>query len=397
MQGYYFTFASLIASQIFFELGFNYVITQIVAHESIGVKLNESGHLNGDKKNVDRIYSLLKLVRRLYLFIAISFFTLLTIIGVKFFSTQGALDLSTWMYPWLMHVFFTSIIVFLGPYMAVVEGFGRVAEVAKLRLFQSIVGYSLFFALMVLGYDLYAVPAVSCSYAIFGLVWLLKKYKVWLLGLQISCKYVISWRKEIFPFQWKIALSWISGYFIFQLFTPLLFANQSADVAGAFGLSMSIYNTMLGLAMGWVTAKSPLMGKYIAEKKRVKLNRLFKSIIFKSAVLNIITGLSFIVFVYILKINGFSLVDRILPIDSLIILMFISVVNQLVFSMAAYMRAHKEEPMLLNSICVAVLVAFSVYFLSYVSAYLVLIGYLCILVLIALPWTYFIFKRYFYE
>ena len=41
----------------------------------------------------------------------------------------------------------------------------------------------------------------------------------------------ISYMKEIFPNQWKIALSWVSGYFIFHFFNPVLFA-EGPVVAG---------------------------------------------------------------------------------------------------------------------------------------------------------------------
>ena len=44
--------------------------------------------------------------------------------------------------------------------------------------------------------------------------------------------------QEIFPFQWKIALSWISGYLIFQLFNPVLFATEGSKIAGQMGMTM---------------------------------------------------------------------------------------------------------------------------------------------------------------
>ena len=43
----------------------------------------------------------------------------------------------------------------------------------------------------------------------------------------------VAWRREILPFQWRISVSWMSGYFIFQLFTPMLFTNQGAVAANA--------------------------------------------------------------------------------------------------------------------------------------------------------------------
>ncbi len=45
----------------------------------------------------------------------------------------------------------------------------------------------------------------------------------------------ISWRREVWPFQWKIAVSWLCDYFIFQLFTPVLFAFRGPVEAGQDG------------------------------------------------------------------------------------------------------------------------------------------------------------------
>ena len=55
-----------------------------------------------------------------------------------------------------------------------------------------------------------------------------------LLALVSGATEKISWRKEVFPMQWKIALSFMSGYFVFQLFTPVLFHYQGAEVASQF-------------------------------------------------------------------------------------------------------------------------------------------------------------------
>ena len=57
-QGFYYTFASILAIQVFFELGLNGIITQFVAHEI--ALLNEVGNIyEGNEANLSRIASLL--------------------------------------------------------------------------------------------------------------------------------------------------------------------------------------------------------------------------------------------------------------------------------------------------------------------------------------------------
>lgn len=59
-----------------------------------------------------------------------------------------------------------------------------------------------------------------------GSYYMVTKYKKTFLIKLIKEKtgdFRVSWKTEIWPLQWRIALSWLSGYFIFQLFTPILF------------------------------------------------------------------------------------------------------------------------------------------------------------------------------
>src|ERR1035437_9872245 len=74
----------------------------------------------------------------------------------------------------------------------------------------------------------------------------------------------VHYRAEIFPYQWKIALSWISGYFIFQLFNPVLFATEGAVVAGQMGMTLAALNGVQSLSMAWITTKVPLFSGLIA-------------------------------------------------------------------------------------------------------------------------------------
>jgi hypothetical protein len=75
--------------------------------------------------------------------------------------------------------------------------------------------------------------------------------------------------------QWRIALSWVSGYFIFQLFTPVLFAYQGAVVAGQMGMSLSIATALNTLALAWINTKAPMFGLLIARGEFAALDRLF--------------------------------------------------------------------------------------------------------------------------
>src|SRR5689334_17769121 len=47
-QGYYYTFGSLVAVQIIFELGFSFVILQMASHERARLSISEDCEITGD-------------------------------------------------------------------------------------------------------------------------------------------------------------------------------------------------------------------------------------------------------------------------------------------------------------------------------------------------------------
>lgn len=397
-QGYYFTFSSLIALQVFFELGFNYVVVQMVGHEMANVSIDKFGRLDGQKSSVFRIYSLIILLKKWYLVISTLFFILVFSAGLYFFYYNGNLPLSSWLPAWTLLVLFSSINLFISPLLAVLEGIGFVGQVATIRLLQSIVGYGLFFILIILKFGLISIFLISGVAALFSFVWIKKNYRHILFERELDTSFQgerISWKREIFPFQWRIALSWLSGYFIFQLFSPMLFIHQGAIEAGKIGLTLQVFSTMLALSMSWMTAKSPVMARLVAEKRRIELNTLFRSLLVKSGFLNLIMSLLFFGLVLTLKNYGFNISERVASIDIILMLCFTSIINHAVFSMAFYMRSHKEEPMIWNSLIVGILTLLLIYYFSKISVFLTIASYSLVMTIVCLPWCFLLFRRYY--
>lgn len=396
-QGYYFTFSSLIATQVFFELGFNSVIVQMVGHEMAGLNYTCTGQLKGNVYNLGRMTNLIELLKRWYSTIAILFFIAISVIGFYFFTINGALPLNKWLPVWLLLVFFSALNLFFSPFLAVIEGMGLVGHVARVRLIQSIIGYGGLFFMLYINAGLFAIPFISGSACISSCVWLYKKHRVLFFS---SCKNnhtlteKISWQHEIFPFQWRIALSWLSGYFIFQLFSPLIFANQGEIEAGRIGLTLTIFTTMLSLSMSWVTAKSPTMAKLIAQNNFQELNILFKSVTLKSGAVNLLITTLFVMSVLFFKKINMPVVDRLANTHILFLLLIVSVANHLIFSTATYMRAHKVEPMTWNSVGTGLLIAPIVYYASKINSTATIAGYAAVILFVCLPWTMIIFRKF---
>jgi O-antigen/teichoic acid export membrane protein len=396
-QGYYYTFGSIIAIQIFFELGLNSIITQYVAHEMAHLQWDDKMELQGDEQYKSRLASLLHFCVKWFSFLAIGLFFTLLVAGYIFFTKYNSRSLIDWKGPYVILCLTTSCFLVIDPILAFLEGLSKVKEVARFRLVQQTTYIVLVIVLLVSGFKLYSGAIASFMSFVSVLVMLLSSSFVKLMSriYKLKSTWIVSYKKEIFPYQWKIALSWVSGYFIFQFFNPILFATEGPVVAGQMGMTVNALSGVLSLSMSWIYTKVPAFSNFISLKKYVDLDKLFFKSFYQSLVINILGVITFFAIVEGLRYYHFPLGNRFLSSYPLLCLCSTFIFNQMIFSMAVYLRSHKTEPLLMQSIALAVLSFLSTIFLG--KAYGVVgvtAGYMSIMLLVSLPWVTVIFNKF---
>lgn len=399
-QGYYYTFGSILAIQIFFELGFTGIITQYVAHEAVHLHWNKDDLCveNSETIHLARLSSLLRLVIKWFTVAACVLFVVLAIAGWLFFSAnQSNGDLTNWWIPWLLLCFTTSLGLFISPILAFLEGLGKVKEVAKIRLTQQTVQIITNLSLLAIGCKLFSNPiAVMGGLVVTGLWIVISNYQKWfrLVYKTYNPQYVISYKNEIFPYQWRIALSWISGYFIFQLFNPVLFATSGAIVAGQMGMTLAVLNGISSLSMSWVTTKVPLFSGLIAQRDYKILDKVFNKTKIQLLFICICGLLVFVVGVYLFDFFHYPIRNRFLEWFPLILMCFTVFINQLVFSWATYLRCHKKEPFLAQSVTMGILCCLSTIIFGKLYGVIgITIGYAFLTIFVGFPWAFKIYKN----
>lgn len=396
-QGYYYTFGSIIAIQIFFELGLNGIITQYAAHETAHLQWTSNTLLSGDEKHFSRLSSLLHFCVKVYSHISIILFIILEVSGYVFFTKYHHGDvIVSWRTPWTLIAFTTSLMFLVNPFLAFMEGLGKVKEIAKLRFFQQLFYVVAIGITLSLGGKLWSLGIASfVSFIVLfcGLIFSYRK-KILYTIFEAKREWTIGYWKEIFPYQWKIALSWVSGYFIFQLFNPVLFAVDGPVVAGQMGMTLTALNGISSLSMSWITTKVPTFSSFIALKDYKNLDGLFNKTVKQLSVINFSALIVFILAIYILSLLNIPVAKRFLPVFLIILLSAVIFVNQFIFSWATYLRCHKQEPFLINSIVSGVFCGLSTIILGKLyGLYGIVVGYTCISILMGLPWGYLIFKN----
>lgn len=399
-QGYYFTFSSVLALQIFFELGLNVVLSQVVAAQMGNLYWVENGVLSGDTVTLQRLGSLVGVVSNIYRVLAIVFFVVVGMGGVFFFSVNTHGEAQGWLISWWLLVGFTAGNLYCSPLMAITEGVGKVGQVARMRMVQSIFGYILAWVAMSAGLGLLAVPFISGSLLLGSLIWLSREGR-FLKELKKNAPLDnplvsrINWRIEIFPFQWRIAVSWMSGYLIFQLFNPVIFAYYGPVEAGRVGLGLTVFGSLVGLSMSWVNAKAPEFARLIGLSEKAKAQKLFKKQFIVSGLMNLILSGVLVFAISLGNVFEMPKMDRLPSLNVVICLALVSVANHVIFSFAIYMRSHREEPMLLPSLVTGLVMLAVVVLAGKHSIFMTMALYASVTVFLALPWTVMLFyKRY---
>lgn len=357
-QGYYYTFASILAMQIFFELGMSYVVMQFASHEMANLSWVEDKYIQGDIKAKGRLRSLLILVMKWYAVIAILVVLVILPIGIFFFSINHERDSVNWLFAWTFLVMSSAVNIFIAPTLSILEGCGRILEIAKLRMYQGIFGSVVSWVVLTQGGGLFSLPSMSLTYALVAIIWLQNTKKTFLIKLikEKTGDFRVSWKTEIWPLQWRIALSWLSGYFIFQLFTPILFYYHGAAEAGKMGLSISIANALMSVAVAWISTQAPSFGTLIAKKDYINLDLIFKTTLAHSLFVMILLALVLCIANYLLHEMGVKFSSRVLDPLPFALLIGATVLNYVTYAQSTYLRAHKQEPFLVISLVSAVLI-----------------------------------------
>ncbi len=392
-QGYYYTFASLLAMQVLFELGMSYVVMQFASHEMANLSWSVDGTIEGGRQAKSRLRSLLLLVTKWYGAISAIIVVVIIPIGWWFFTVNYDKATVEWQAAWIWLVLVAAISIFIMPILAFLEGCGRVTEVAQLRMFQNITGSLAAWVLLASGGGLLAMPAMSSGMAVVAIIWLWRSKKSFLMNLLFHEGGAgIKWKTEIWPLQWRIALSWLSGYFIFQLFVPVLFAYRGPVEAGQMGLSFSLASALISVAMAWMGTKAPRFGTLVAMKDYPNLDQLFKLTFTRSLAVMALLGAMLCAANYIVHMKSFGFASRLLDPLPFTLLILATIMNYVTFAQSAYLRAHKQEPFLLISLVSAGLIAVLTFLLGKNHGAMgIMAGYFGVCLTVGLGWGSLIF------
>ena len=395
-QGYYYTFFSMVALQIVFELGFSFVILQLAAHERATLTFRHDGSLEGDSIAHSRLASVLQKCTRWYSAAAALMVATLLPAGMYFFSSHQRVGvIVAWQAPWTLLVVAAALTLQLDSVCMFLDGCGFVAQLSAMRLGQAILGSSLAWTAIATHHGLYAPAMIIFANATGQAVFLfrpkIRRLIVSLLRHNVV-EHSVSWQHEIWPFQWRIAITWLSSYFIVQLINPVLFAYQGPVAAGRMGMSLSIATSIGSVGLAWMSTKASPFGTMIARRETAALNALFFRTLWQSTAIITTAAVGFFLCLLIFSHSLPKLAMRVLPPWVFALLLLTTVMNHVIQSEALYMRAHKREPLLVQAVVIAVVLSMSTLLLGrFWGASAVTVGYFVLGGILNLAWATYTF------
>lgn len=177
----------------------------------------------------------------------------------------------------------------------------------------------------------------------------------------IGSNFVFSWRQDLFPTQRRLAVSWLSAYLVYQ--GPVWLSYMSLDSLNSakFGFSWSIFAGLSAVGSTILASHAALISSLLGSGMNLEAIKLWKK---KSLVLisfTIFTGIAFIAVVYFSTIFWFPK-DRVLDISELWLLLFATIINQIIYCIVILGRATGQEKFHTNYFLWMILMA-SIYFI----------------------------------
>jgi len=349
MQGYYYTFWSLLALQTFFELGFSVVVIHVASHEWARLKISR-GRITGDAASRSRLISLGRLLFKWYAGAGLMFVLVTGAIGVAFFVSKPAPGFS-WFWPWVVLVVLNGLLIWVFPFSALLEGCNQVGEVYKLAIAQAVTGHLVVWSMIVGGAGLWTVAGAT----LVRLLWYL-----WLVMVRYRKFFAPFWRKhrgpamhwasELWPMQWRLALQGVFTYCSTWMLTPLLFHYDSPAMAGRMGMTWGVLVALQAGAFAWVQTRAARFGMLVSRRDYQQLDPLWRRMTLLSTAALIAGGAAFwgvlLMLTQLQHQYAVALTGRLLPLLPAGLLVLAAVVTHVVACQTVYLRAHRHDPLL---------------------------------------------------
>lgn len=374
VQGYYYTFWSLIALQTVFDFSFQQVIVNFASHEwgrrSGGIRSGEQGDAVaageavgpavgtdvGDGREDSRLASLLRGSLGWYAIAAAAFFVIVGSAGTWFLGSGASSERITWKPGWWALVALTAVNFWTTPFLAVLEGCGRVRSIYQLQFARSFVGNWVVWLMIPLGAGLWVPAGAAAVRLLCEAVWIAGFHRRFFgRFLRRPVGERVDWFGEIWPFQWRVGVRGLLGMLNTLLINPVVFYYQGEVAAGRFGMTWQVLTSLQAACMSWIKTRTARFGVLVGDRDFAELDRIYFRLLKISLAFVTLGAATFLALIVFMQVADFRFADRLLPVWPAAMLGLAMVLLTFPESQWTYIHAHKRSPHLPLAIFGAVL------------------------------------------
>ncbi len=355
-QGYFYTIVQLALLVQLGDMGLNTILLFLISRAYSKINKNKDVYKNLQKNNSSKTLALVKLLYVYSLKIPFIIFPIIFLIGLLYFDNSNK-DLNYLLYTWLFLCIAVSIDLVTVFLIAKMEALDNVALSNKLKFIKVFVRSISLWFFLALGFKLDSIAFSTLISVLIFLFLYLKYYKNFFLETWNRKKLdKIKWRKEIWPLQWRMAITWIFGaYILYNSNLIAVFYFLGPVDAGKFGIIFTICEAIFAVSYLWVQTSTPKITYLIAVKKFIEAkNMLVKKAIFAIA-MTMFLGILLFIFLCFIKFYFPIYYERLLPVEFLPFLIFAGVFRHLIQSLTVFVRANKKEDLMLSYLMAGVL------------------------------------------
>src|SRR3972149_6896677 len=282
-----------------------------------------------------------------------------------------------WFLPWVVYLLGAGLTFFNNSLLCFFEGCNLIGTIQRIRMVISITTFLFMWLGLVSRLGLHALSVSLFLSSLIGLYISFTRFSRHINKFQnISREFAYSWKEKFWGRQWRYAVSWASGYFIFQMYTPIMFQFHGAVEAGRIGLSIVLWMAVFSISNSWIYAIIPTLNIHISQKRWKELDVLFYRHLSFASITFLMGGITIFAFVYNFR-GRLEIVNRLSDDLSLLFLGIAWFLQIIVNSLAVYLRSHKKEPLTIPSLVSAIYIVVSTLFCAkYLPAEYFFLGYL---------------------
>lgn len=341
VQGYWFTMTSITAILAFADMGLSAAVLQCAAHEH--AKLQQAAD-RGDEEAAELRRGLAALLayslRRNLIIVAVALPCVLCA-GAYLLNGQG--HAVRWEIPWVLLCVASSASLTLTVILAFHEGCDGVAAMQRLRALVTLIHLVTTLVGLTAGWALWTLPLATGLSTAIGFAMLRRRFPPharW----KASRERIRGWQKEVSPLLTKYAASWVGGYLMFQLFTPLVFKFEGAAAAGQVGLTISAFTAIFALSNVWSAYQTPKFSMAVATQNRPMLDRCLR-VALQGSILTYLLLMTCAIVAFAAMKDLPQVTSRLLSIEALAALALVWLLQIVVHNLAIYLRAFKDDPL----------------------------------------------------